>query len=118
MKKLALFMLLSVTAPLFAVISDAEYAQEVQAELQHFQDQRDLTHRKIREQIVSHPLHQFASAGNLPVVQYLIEVKHVDPTETIYENGMDVTALDLAEIYGRADVADYLKAISRKTRLQ
>lgn len=70
MKKLVLFALLAFAAPLVAVISDAQYEQEVQKELQQGTPAIYLGQEA---------LHHFASKGNLPAVQYLIEVKKMNP---------------------------------------
>ena len=94
MKKLVLFMLLSVSAPLFAVISDAQYAQQVanyKDELfngyasgaAQVPESLAESYEIDKRLVVEHPLYLFAQQGNLDAVQYLIEVKRANPNEIV-----------------------------------
>lgn len=111
MKKLALFMLLIVAVPLFAVISDAEYEQEVQKNKDRIDYERLQTDYPFA-------LVTFAGLGNLPAVQYLVEVMQVNPNVVV--DGF--TALQLARHQSKQNVVNYLEEIleyyTPKGRLQ
>jgi len=106
MKKIALFMLLSVAAPVCAVISDAEYAQEVaKRKNQIFKDHGADSEKYIKD-FAQNPLPYFVSDGNLPAVQYLIEVKGVNPNQAEPIEGD--TPLMNAVRYRQAHIVKYL----------
>jgi hypothetical protein len=89
MKKLALFMLLAFAVPLVAVISDAQYEQEEQNNKNEYVASlhggpRSLeSARELAEDMFRDPnfvLGRFVLSGNLPALQYLVEVKKVVPS--------------------------------------
>lgn len=109
MKKLALVMLLAVAAPLFAVISDAEYAQEVQelksgvVDLLALLMGQETALQTSKAFDDNYALYEFALKGNLPAVQYLVEIKKVNPNP--YPG---LSPLGAAVQRGHNDVIKYL----------
>lgn len=134
MKKLALFMLLSVAAPLFAVISDAQYAAEVQKlkndvrEQSRFSGPRESTAEEIAASLNYTTgsdkalLSEFTRRGNFPAVKYLIEVKGVNPSGIILSAIMNEDRPLVEYLVGRGVVSDadiqeatqYLQAADQK----
>ena len=118
MKKLALFMLLSVAVPLFAVISDAEYAKEVQNykdrmlkyQIETFggdNERARAEYNRVLPFVLGSDLEAlslFAGEGNLPAVKYLIEVKKVDPNQVTG----NYSPLAAAANNGNVEVVKYL----------
>lgn len=121
MKKLALFMLLSVTAmPLVAMISDAEYAQalaDAKAEAAETAAkfggpfraaERGAQLVDMQTRTPDEALEYFVRLNNLPVVQYLIEVKGANPKYIVPSHGSSL--VQQAKTYGAsADLIEYLR---------
>lgn len=122
MKKLILFMLLAVSAPLVAITDDA-YQQAVQSEIDNFasfvliaskgahtpESARAVAIKHINEDLqnTNTALEFFVEANNLPAVQYLIEEKNADPN---YIDRYGFTVLQRAGQYKvGADLIDYLR---------
>lgn len=111
MKKLALFMLLSVSAPMFAIISDAQYEQEVQKltdeiAKHHYATQMvrgaseqetaaDIARRTGSDQAL---LEEFVRNENFPAVEYLIRVKGITPTNNVLRGAIEKRNTNLVKL--------------------
>lgn len=121
MKKLALIMLLSVTAmPLVAMISDAEYAQaianakaEAAKTAAEFGGPFRATERgaqliDMQTDTPDKALSLFVRLNKLPVVQYLIEAKGANPKYIDPSHGSSL--VETAKIYGGSEeLIEYLR---------
>lgn len=123
MKKLALFMLLAVSAPMFAIISDAEYAEIVEMTKRHTkeyavrsglsEERAYATAAAFVDSEIATPndaLIFFAKRANLPAVEYLIMRKGANPN---YINPDGVSVLRASQFWpnqpGVAEVVEFLK---------
>lgn len=86
MKKLALFIFLAIAAPMLAVISDTDYAKEVQnlqsalEETYSANNQFAQTQTDNDQKLLLH----FMRAENLPAAEYLFTIKAVNPLNALY----------------------------------